>query len=59
MKQLNKRELCAALKKAGFELVRNNKHEIWSNGDVSISVPVHKINFKLATKIINQCNLVL
>lgn len=57
MKQLNKRELCEILKDNGYQLLRNNKHEIWSNGINQVSIPVHKINYKLATKIINQCKV--
>lgn len=57
MKQLNHRELIILLKNKGYYFVRNNGHEIWSNGTHKIAVPVKKLNYKLATKILIQCGI--
>lgn len=38
---LTKRELEKLLKEAGFEIDRQGKHEIWSNGEVKIPIPRH------------------
>jgi len=53
-KQLNKRELCKILEDYGFIKKRTTDHEVWSNGNQTIVVPVHKINYKLSIKIQKQ-----
>ncbi len=57
MKQYNVREICKLLKQNGFDLIRSSKHYIYSNGIVKIAVPTHKMNFKLATKILIEAGL--
>lgn len=58
MKQINLRELKRMLNDAGYQFVRQTGHEVWSNGKDFVSIPVHNLNYKLATKIIIQCNLI-
>ena len=38
---MTKLDLEKLLKEAGFELERQGKHEIWSNGEIKIPVPRH------------------
>ena len=59
MKDINSRELQYALKKAGYEKIRCNggSHAIFSNGKDSVSVPLVKLNNKIATKIVQKCGL--
>ncbi len=57
MKQYNVREVCKLLKQNGFELIRSVNHHIYSNGTVKIAVPTHKMNIKLATKILIQAGI--
>jgi len=60
MKQLNPRELCKMLRKNGYNSERTNgSHQIWSNGIISIPVPIVNLNFKVALKIAKQCGLAI
>lgn len=59
MKTVNARELKVALKKAGYEMIRNSSgsHAIYSNGTHKICVPIVNINAQIAKKIIVKCKL--
>ena len=55
---MKKRELEAALKRLGWWLLRQGKHEIWTNGIVTIPVPRHKeINEMTARAILRDAKL--
>ena len=50
-------ELIRNLNDAGYHLVRDSKHKIFSNGINSIAVPRHKeVNRMVAQKIMKQIN---
>lgn len=58
MKSINSRELQQALKQAGYERIRcNGSHATYSNSYNSITIPITKLNHKIATKIIVKCGL--
>lgn len=49
------KDLTSLLNKLGFTLVRANKHEVWTNGKVTLTVPRHKeIGRHLARQIVRQ-----
>lgn len=49
------KELTSLLNRLGFTLVRANKHEVWTNGKVTLTVPRHKeIGRHLAKQIVRQ-----
>ena len=57
LKELNMKhkELARILTGLGFRLVRANKHEVWSNGVLTVCLPRHKeINRNLAKKILRD-----
>ena len=43
-------DISKKLKEAGFELVRKSKHDIYSNGDIQVTVPHHKEVSELTAK---------
>lgn len=54
---MKNRELVKLLKKSGYELVRQNKHAIYSNGQKTISIPIHggkDLNHHLLAGILKQ-----
>jgi len=58
---MKRRDLVAALEKAGFRFVRNNRHSIYqkSNGGRAVQVPNHReIDERLARKILQDAGLV-
>ena len=59
MKSINARELKIALKKAGYEMIRQSagSHAIYSNGTHKITVPSVNLNKKIAEKIVVKCKL--
>lgn len=49
------RELMSLLNKAGFQIIRAQKHYVLSNGNTTVTVPRHKeVNIFLARKILKQ-----
>lgn len=51
------RDLMSILNKAGFVIIRAQKHYVMSNGVQNLTVPRHKeVNLFLARKIIKQAN---
>ena len=44
---MTKRELLKLLKKAGWELVREGKHEVWGKDGQTIPIPRYKGIFRL------------
>jgi predicted RNA binding protein YcfA (HicA-like mRNA interferase family) len=54
---MKKRELCKILKANNYELIRTNKHLIYSNGNNTIAVPNHNgcdLNGRLVSGILKQ-----
>ena len=52
------RELMSLLNKAGYKVIRAQKHYVMSNGVNTITVPRHKeVNLFLARKIVKQANI--
>lgn len=52
------RELISQIERAGFKLLRANKHFFYSNGINSLTIPRHKeVNLFLAIKILKQAGL--
>lgn len=52
------RELMSLLQKAGFKIIRAQKHYVLSNGTETVCVPRHKeTNIFLAKKIIKTANI--
>lgn len=49
------KELARILSDLGFKLIRANKHEVWSNGVLTVCLPRHKeINRNTAKGILKQ-----
>jgi len=59
MKQISVRQMQSMLKTNGYELSRQNgSHQIWSNGQNIISVPVVSLKSIIANRLIKENNLV-
>jgi predicted RNA binding protein YcfA (HicA-like mRNA interferase family) len=39
---MTKKQLLKILKEAGFDKIREGKHEVWGKGGLSIPIPRHK-----------------
>lgn len=49
------RDLLKALESLGFVLVRQGKHQVWSNGIISLAIPhTSEVNRFTAKKILKQ-----
>ena len=50
-------EIKRMLLAAGYEKIRDGKHEIWYNGKNRIAVPKHDLKPIISHKIMKQCGL--
>lgn len=58
MKQFNSREFKKLLRNNGYDYVRSNgSHDIFSNGEFNIVVPIH-LNMMIAKRLIKENNLI-
>ncbi len=58
MKQVTVRELQNALRMANYVPKRTKgSHQIWTNGEQNIVVPVARLKYVIAAKIIKKCDL--
>lgn len=59
-KQWNPREFQKLLRRNGYNKIKQNgSHQIWNDGNSSISIPTVKLNYLIAKRLIKENSLVI